>query len=72
MQLDFSKLSPTSRMVILKAIDDAACRELKNIQDDLEQYWNTSAIKSDACKEMCCWRDALVDIRRSVIMIQKN
>ena len=59
MQIDFSKLSPTQRDRILKAVDNAALAEYNNIKDDLEKWTNP---ESPTYKEMEGWMNACLEI----------
>lgn len=65
--LDLSKLSPTTRMKVLEAMNKVVCCELIDIQDELLHWKNDGSINSPAGKEMVAWKDALVDLRIAIV-----
>ncbi len=67
--LDLSKLAPTTRMRVARAMYESINNEIRNMNDDLQFWEQDGSINSPAGKEMKEWKEALVKLQGDVIKI---
>lgn len=70
--LDFSKLSPGNKFLLLRNLQDDAIKALRYLNEDIKNWEEDGSIKTEAGQEMIGWRDALNDLLMQINKEQKD
>jgi hypothetical protein len=70
--LDFSKLAPMTKRLLLQRLQDITYDNLASFNEDISDWEKDGSIKSKAGQELIGWRDALIEFLREVVKEQKD